>query len=191
MYNHFPPDMMSPRRIFALVLAAAFAAGMAGCASERPAPVPEGPPPAEAKPEDGLQFVATDREVASQDLVAAADLIARGVAGIPEIAGAKSTPRIVLAPVDDRTQAPVDAGQFLSRMRILLNENAMNKARFLDRAMMARIAHQPDYQIAGRLEDPAGPQDYVLYRFQLTDARTGALLWKDTCQIKKESLESE
>ena len=153
-------------------------------------PPPETEPAAEAAPQEG--FLATGREVASQDLVAAADKIARGIADVPGIAHAKATPRIVLSPVADRTRAPVDAAQFLVRMRILLNENAMNQARFLDRAMMARIApHQPDFMIAGQLEDPPSPGDYVLYRFRLTDARTGALLWQDACEIKRDSLDSE
>ena len=179
--------MKPTRRILIPALAAAYAAFVAGCASK---PMPEPEPATEVAPQEG--FLATGREVASQDLVAAADRISRGIAGVPGIANAKSTPRIVMAPVTKDTRALIDADLFLSRMRILLNESSMNKARFLDRAMMARIApHQADYLMASRLEDAADRGDYVIYRFRLSDARTGALLWQDGCEIKRDSLDSE
>jgi PBP1b-binding outer membrane lipoprotein LpoB len=35
----------------------------------------------------------------------------------------------------------------------------------------------------------AGVSDYVLYSFQLIDARTTEILWEDAAEIKKQGLE--
>mgnify|MGYP000281699137 CR=1 FL=1 len=35
----------------------------------------------------------------------------------------------------------------------------------------------------------AGTSDYILYAFQLIDARTSAIVWEDNAEIKKQGLE--
>ena len=35
----------------------------------------------------------------------------------------------------------------------------------------------------------AGTSDYILYDFHLTDARTSAIVWEDSAEIKKQGLE--
>ena len=90
--------------------------------------------------------------IESQDLVVVSDKMARGIIGIREIAQAKSTPHIVLEPVMNNTRFPIDKDIFLTRIRVLLNSKAMNKVRFLDRAMMARF--QEEQQIRFSSQQP-------------------------------------
>ena len=54
--------------------------------------------------------------------------------------------------------------------------------------------HFQNYFLTGSLEGmstrtTAGTSDYILYAFQLIDARTSAIVWEDNAEIKKQGLE--
>jgi PBP1b-binding outer membrane lipoprotein LpoB len=139
--------MNIPCRVFALAGAAAF---LSGCASEV-VQNPAGVPVSQVRPDEAGFVSGTGIE--SQDLIVVSDKMARGIIGIPEIARAKSTPHVVLEPVMNNTRFPIDKDIFLTRIRVLLNSKAMNKVRFLDRAMMARFQEEQQIRISG--EQPA------------------------------------
>ena len=51
-----------------------------------------------------------------------------------------------------------------------------------------------DFFLTGKLEGlstrtSAGTSDYILYSFQLIDARTSDIIWEDSAEIKKQGLE--
>ena len=51
-----------------------------------------------------------------------------------------------------------------------------------------------DYFLTGELKGLStrtskGTSDYILYAFQLVDARTSAIVWEDNAEIKKQGLE--
>ena len=51
-----------------------------------------------------------------------------------------------------------------------------------------------DYFLTGTLQGLStrtskGTSDYILYAFQLIDARTSAIVWEDNAEIKKQGLE--
>ena len=51
-----------------------------------------------------------------------------------------------------------------------------------------------DFFLTGKLQGmttktKAGTSDYVLYSFQLVDARTTDIIWEDSAEIKKQGLE--
>ena len=152
----------------------------------------------------------------SQDLVTVADNLSREILGIPRIANAKSTPRIVIEPVANHTRVAVDGAAFLARVRILLNQRAMSRARFLDRAMLAALerdqtppkpvrpaAADPsivefrgaDYFLSGAF-DPLGPKTgsgasaAVVCSFRLRDAHTNALVWQGSYEMGEDDLAS-
>ena len=196
--------------------AAAAVAFLSGCVSEV-VENPAGVSAAQASSEQAGFVSGTGIE--SQDLVTVTDRMAQGILGIPVVAGAKSAPHIVLESIVNNTRFPMDKDTFLTRIRVMLNSKAMNKVRFLDRAMMARfqeeqqirISAEPaaampavapgtgelrsaDYFLTGQLDGmaaktPAGTGDYVLYSLRLTDARTSAVVWEDSYEIRKEGLE--
>ena len=204
--------MNTSLRLLALATVAAPAVFLTGCATG--VENPSGVPVTEMKA-DERGFVA-GTGIESQDLVAVTDKMARGVLGIPEIANAKSTPRVVLEPVVNDTRFPISKDIFLTRIRTQLNEKAMGRVRFLDREMMKTLERErdlkrngqvtasadpsvvefrgADYFLTGKLQGlttktAQGTSDYVLYSFRLTDARTSEIVWESSAEIKKQGRE--
>ncbi len=154
--------------------------------------------------------------VESQDLVAVTDKMARSVLGIPQIANAARPPIVVLDPVDNQTRFPINKDIFLTRIRSQLNSKTAGRVTFLARDRMAALEKErnlkregavtassdpnvqefkgADYFLTGTLQGistrtKAGTSDYILYAFQLIDARTSAIVWEDSAEIKKQGLE--
>jgi PBP1b-binding outer membrane lipoprotein LpoB len=154
--------------------------------------------------------------VESQDLVAVTDKMSRSILGTPQIANAQGTPRIVLDPVENATRFPINKDIFLDRIRAELNSKARGKVIFLARSRMAALERErqmkqsgqvtasadpnvvefkgADFFLTGKLSGlttrtAAGTSDYILYTFQLVDARTSDIVWEDSAEIKKQGLE--
>jgi penicillin-binding protein activator len=186
---------------------------LTGCATQG-VRNPSGVPVTEMKP-DERGFVA-GTGVESQDLVAVTDKMARSVLNTPEITKAQGIPRVVLLPVNNETRFPINKDIFLTRIRTQLNSKAMNKVRFLARDQMAALERERDLKQSGAVtsnSDPnvvefkgadffltgklqglttrtsKGTSDYILYSFQLIDARTSDIIWEDSAEIKKQGLE--
>lgn len=185
---------------------------MAGCASG--VQNPRGVSVTEMKA-DERGFV-SGTGVESQDLVRVADKMARGIVGIPQVLRAQGTPRIVLDPVVNETRFPINKDIFLTRIRAQLNSQAAGKVIFLARDRMATLERERDLKRSGQVtsgSDPnvvefkgadffltgklsslttrssKGVSDYVLYTFQLIDARTSDIIWEGFEEIKKQGLE--
>ena len=191
----------------------AIAALAAGCASSG-VKNPSGVAVTEMRP-DEQGFVA-GTGIESQDLVRVTDKMARSVLGIPQVTSAQGVPRIVLDPVINNTRFPINKDIFLDRIRAQLNSKAQGKVIFLARERMAALEHErqlkqsgqvtssadpnvvefkgADFFLTGKLDGlttrtGAGTSDYVLYSFQLIDARTSDIIWEDSAEIKKQGLE--
>jgi PBP1b-binding outer membrane lipoprotein LpoB len=185
----------------------------AGCASSG-VKNPSGTPVTEMKA-DERGFVA-GTGVESQDLVAVTDKMSRGILGLDRVARATTAPNVVLEPVVNETRFPINKDIFLTRIRASLNSKAQGKVIFLAREQLAALQKERELKRAGELTsttDPtvqefkgadyfltgklqgmttkakAGVSDYVLYTFQLIDARTSAIVWEDLAEIKKQGLE--
>ena len=154
--------------------------------------------------------------VESQDLVAVTDKMARGILDVPQIRSAATPPVVLLDPVLNETRFPINKDLFLSRIRVLLNSKSFGKVQFVARERMAALeeerarkesgqvtsASDPkvveykggDYFLTGKLQGLStrtskGTSDYVLYTFQLIDARTSVIIWEDFAEVKKQGLE--
>ena len=154
--------------------------------------------------------------VESQDLVTVTDKMARSVLSIPQIVGAATPPLVILDPVDNQTRFPINKDIFLTRLRSELNSKCRGKVTFLARERMAALEKErnlkregavtassdphvqefkgADYVLTGTLQGLStrttkGTSDYILYAFQLVDARTSAIVWEDNAEIKKQGLE--
>ena len=205
--------MNTTPRFLVLAGVAATSAFFAGCASEG-VQNPSGVPVTEMKA-DERGFVA-GTGVESQDLVTVTDKMARSILGIPEIARAATAPTIVIDPVVNETRFPINKSLFTDRIRVLLNSRATGRVSFLARERMAALEHErqlkqsgqvtstynpapvafagADYFLTGKLggmttKAAAGVSDYVMYSFQLIDARTSRIVWEDFAEIKKQGLE--
>ncbi|PTY01382.1 penicillin-binding protein activator LpoB [Opitutaceae bacterium EW11] len=193
--------------------ACAAAALLSGCANQG-VQNPSGVPVTEMKPDERGFVAGTGME--SQDLVAVTDKMARSILGIPQITNAKGTPRIVLDPVVNETRFPINKDIFLTRIRTQLNSKAAGRVLFLARDRMAALEREQqlkqsgavtsssdpnvvefkgaDYFLTGKLQGLStrtsqGVSDYILYSFQLIDARTSDIIWEDSAEVKKQGLE--
>lgn len=153
--------------------------------------------------------------IESQDLVRVADKMARGILSLPQIQRAQGTPRVVLAPVNNETRFPINKDIFLTRIQFQLSKLAGGKVLFLARDRMQTLEAEQRLKQSGQVtssSDPnvvefkgadffltgklsgittrtgAGTSDYVLYTFELIDARTSDILWGDFDEIKKQGL---
>jgi PBP1b-binding outer membrane lipoprotein LpoB len=195
-------------------LAAVAVAGLlSGCATTG-VKNPSGIPVTNMRP-DEQGFVA-GTGVESQDLVAVTDKMAHSILSTPQIANAQGTPRVVLDPVINNTRFPINKDIFLDRIRAELNTKARGKVIFLARERMAALERERQMKQAGQVtssSDPnvvefkgadffltgklsgmstrtaAGTSDYILYTFQLVDARTSDIIWEDSAEMKKQGLE--
>ncbi len=152
--------------------------------------------------------------VESQDLLRVSDKIARGILSAPQIANATTPPVIVLDPVLNETRFPINKNIFLDRIQAQLISKASGKVTFLARERMAALEKEremkrtgaftstsdaraqefkgADYILTGKLSGMStssrgGVSDYVLYTFQLVDARTSAIVWGGDDEIKKQA----
>ncbi|MBE0540705.1 MAG: penicillin-binding protein activator LpoB [Verrucomicrobia bacterium] len=196
-----------------LILPLTTAVLVAGCASSG-VKNPSGVPVTRMNA-DEQGFVA-GTGIESQDLVAVTDKMARSILGIPQIANAPTPPIVVLDPVDNQTRFPINRDLFLTRIRTQLNSKSTGKVTFLARDRMAALEKErnlkregavtatsdanvqeflgANYFLTGTLQGlstrtKAGTSDYILYAFQLIDARTSVIVWEDAAEIKKQGLE--
>jgi len=186
---------------------------LSGCASG--VQNPSGVPVTVLKP-DEQGFIAGSG-IESQDLVAVTDRMARSLLSTPEIQNfTPPPPRIVLLPVENETRFPINKDLFTTRMRALLNSQAQGKIRFLARDRMTALEQErslkqegkltsatdphlqefrgADFFLTGKLQGlttqaKGGVSDYVLYTFQLIDPRTSDILWENSAEVKKQSVE--
>ncbi len=191
----------------------ALAGLLAGCAS-RGVRNPSGTAVTEMRA-DERGFVA-GTGIESQDLVAVTDKMARSILSTPEIANAAGRPVIVLDPVINETRFAVNKDIFLTRIRTELNSKARGRVVFLARNRMPALERERDLKQSGAVTSSSDPRavefkgadffltgklqglstrsnkgtsDYILYSFQLIDARTSVIVWEDASEIKKQGLE--
>ena len=201
------------RNLLAAFVAATLIGFGAGCASSG-VQNPKGVGVTEMKADERGFVVGTGIE--SQDIVTVADKMARGIMGLPQISQASSPPCIVLDPVINETRFPINKDIFLTRMMTQLTSRSGGKAVFLARERMETLQKErdlkrqgqatastdpnlqefkgADYFLTGKLQGLStrtsqGTSDYVLYSFQMIDARTSAIIWAGDHEIKRQGLE--
>jgi PBP1b-binding outer membrane lipoprotein LpoB len=197
----------------ALVLAAAVLGLGGGCASSG-VQNPKGVGVTELKA-DERGFVA-GTGIESQDVVTVADKMARGLMALPQIGQAAAPPCVVLDPVVNETRFPINKDIFLTRMMTQLTAKSGGRVVFLARDRMETLMREreqkrsgqvtaatdpniqefkgADFFLTGKLQGLStrtsqGTSDYVLYTFQLIDARTSAIVWAGDHEIKRQGLE--
>jgi len=200
-------------RISIPICGAALAALVAGCASSG-VKNPSGVSVTHMNADEQGFVAGTGME--SQDLVMVTDKMARSILSIPQIGNAPTPPTVVLDPVDNQTRFPINKEIFLTRIRAQLNSKARGKVMFLARSQMEMLEKErnrkregsvtasadpsvqefkgADYFLTGTLQGlstrtAAGTSDYLLYDFHLIDARTSAIVWEDSAEMKKQGLE--
>ena len=195
-----------------LLAASASVAWLSGCASSG-VKNPSGTPVTEMRA-DEKGFVG-GTGVESQDLLRVTDKIARGILSAPQIANAQTPPVVVLDPVLNETRFPINKNIFLDRIQSQLISKAAGKVTFIARERMTTLEREremkrtgqvtsssdarvqefkgADYFLTGKLSglsssSKGGVSDYILYTFQLIDARSGVIVWAGDDEIKKQGV---
>jgi len=210
----FHHTMKTPLRYVLLSSLAAAPAFFAGCAASQGVQNPSGVAVTEMRPDEHGTVAGTGIE--SQDLVAVTDKMARSILAIPQITRAQTPPRIVIDPVKNDTRFPINKDLFTDRIQSQLISKSTGRVVFLARDRMQTLEREralkqsgqvtasadpnvvefrgADYFLTGKLgglttRTGAGTSDYILYSFQLIDARTSEIVWEDSSEIKKQGLE--
>ena len=94
-----------------------------------------------------------------------------------------------------RKYGGVDAKD-LKHMKVLERERALKQAGQVTASSDPQVVEfrGADYFLTGKLgglttRTSQGTSDYILYSFQLIDARTSEIVWEDSHEIKKQGLE--
>lgn len=147
----------------------------------------------------------------ARDVRAVADQMARELLTSPAIQGFEGgAPRIALLKVKNRSRFLIDQDILTTLITDKLVSNAAGKVAMLDRALVEEIQAERDAKRAGNVDAQgfkamAGADffltgevrglsastdealsDYVLIRFQLTDAESGIVSWSSSYEMKKE-----
>ncbi len=148
--------------------------------------------------------------IEARDVRAVVQEMARGILSAGVITEFDGTPRIAVEPVKNRSRFLIDQDIFTTEITDILVQNADGKLAILNREIVDQImaererkrsgeadAHSlsalagADFFLTGEVQslsasDGATQSDYVVIRFQLTDAETGIVGWSNSFEMKKE-----
>jgi len=152
---------------------------------------------------EGTGIEAHDVRTVVQDM-------SRGILSAPVITDFDGTPRIAVVDVKNRSRFLIDQGIFTTQITDILVQNAAGKLAVLNRDITEEIMAErerkrsgeadayaltsmagADFFLSGEVQslsasDGANQSDYVVIRFQLTDAETGIVGWSNSFEMKKE-----
>ena len=149
--------------------------------------------------------------IEARDVRAVASQMAGDLLTSPAIQNfADGAPRIAVLPVKNRSRFLIDQEIFTTLITDLLIQNAAGQLAILNREIVDQIMAEREMKRqgevdAGQLQQMAGADfflqgevrslsassaeaqsDYVVIRFQMTNAETGIVSWSDSYEMKKE-----
>lgn len=125
--------------------------------------------------------------IEARDVRTVARQMAEELLASPAVVGRTDAPRVSVAPVKNRSRFLIDQEIFTTLITDLLIQNAGGQLAVLNQNMDARH----DYLLEGEVRslsasDGQAQSDYVVIRFQLTDAASGVVTWSNSYEMKKE-----
>jgi len=148
--------------------------------------------------------------IEARDVRAVARQMATDLLASSSINAFEGAPRIAVIPVKNRSRFLIDQDIFTTLITDLLIQNAAGQLAILNRDIVNQIMREREMKRAGevdsaKLEAMAGADfflegevqslsastadaqsDYVVIRFQSTNAETGIVVWSNTYEMKKE-----
>ena len=148
--------------------------------------------------------------IEARDVRAVAQQMARDMLASPLVSGFEGAPRIAVLPVKNRSRFLIDQEIFTTLITDLLIQNAAGKLAILNRDIVDQIMREremkrsgavdssqlkalagADYFLEGEVQSLSAStadaqSDYVVIRFQMTDAETGIVGWSNSYEMKKE-----
>ena len=148
--------------------------------------------------------------IEARDVRAVSDQMARGLMASPVLDAFEGVPRIAVLPVKNRSRFLIDQEIFTTLITDLMIQNAAGKMAVLNREIVDQIWKEREMKRTGQVDSAnfkamAGADyflqgevrslsastadaqsDYVVIRFQLTDAECGIVSWSNSYEMKKE-----
>ncbi len=148
--------------------------------------------------------------IEARDVRAISTQMATELLDSPVLQGFEGAPRIAVLPVKNRSRFLIDQEIFTTLITDMLVQNAAGQLAVLNRDIVAEIMAEREKKRAGEVDagelramagadyflegevqslsasNYAAQSDYVVVRFQLTDAETGIVGWSNSYQMKKE-----
>jgi PBP1b-binding outer membrane lipoprotein LpoB len=149
--------------------------------------------------------------IEARDVRTVAQQMARELLASPAIANNTGSPRIAVLDVKNRSRFLIDQEIFTTLITDLLISNAAGKVAVLNRDLVKEIQQERQMKATGQVDSSGATapmagadyflegevrslsastsdaqSDYVLIRFQLTDASTGIVNWSNSYEMKKE-----
>lgn len=148
--------------------------------------------------------------IEARDVRTVARQMATELISSPAITAFEGVPRIAVIPVKNRSRFLIDQDIFTTLITDLLVQNAAGKLAVLDREHTAEIMKEREMKRSGQVDsaklqalagadfflegevrslsasNAEAQSDYVVIRFQLTNAETGIVVWSNSYQMKKE-----
>lgn len=149
--------------------------------------------------------------IEARDVRTVAQQMARELLASPAIANSTGNPRIAVLDVKNRSRFLIDQEIFTTLITDLLISNAGGKVAVLNRDLVKEIQAERQMKTTGQVDSNGAmaqmagadfflegevrslsastsdtQSDYVLIRFQLTDASTGIVNWSNSYEMKKE-----
>lgn len=125
--------------------------------------------------------------------------------------GGEGAPRVAVTPVENRTRFLIDQDIFTTLITDQLIQNAQGQLAIVNRDLMDQILAERKLKATGQVADDGrmsalagvdyflegevralsastnkAQTDYVVIRFQTTDAETGIITWSNSYEMKKE-----
>lgn len=148
--------------------------------------------------------------IEARDVRAVSQQMARDLLASPAVTNFAGAPRVAVIPVKNRSRFLIDQDIFTTLITDLLIQNAAGKLAILNRDIVDQILREREMKREGQVDSSqlkamAGADfflegevrslsastadaqsDYVVIRFQMTDAETGIVSWSNSYEMKKE-----
>lgn len=149
--------------------------------------------------------------IESRDVRAVVDQMAGELLASRPINAFEGTPRVAVMPVENRTRFLIDQEIFTTLITDQLIQGAQGELAIVNRDLIDQIAEERDMKRQGQVDSNAeykslagvdfflegeirslsasssrAQTDYVVIRFQLTDAETSIVGWSNSYEMKKE-----
>jgi PBP1b-binding outer membrane lipoprotein LpoB len=149
--------------------------------------------------------------IESRDVRTVAGQMAGDLLGCPAISSSQTPPRIAILDVENRSRFLIDAGIFTTLIQDTLVSDGAGKLAIVNRDLLDQIKKERAMKASGEVTDTGKLQalagvdwflegsieslsasdaraqtDYVVVRFQLTNADSGIVAWSNRYEMKKE-----
>ncbi len=146
----------------------------------------------------------------ARDVRAVADQMARELLASPSVTGFEGTPRVAVLSLKNRSRFLIDQGILTTLITDKVVQNAAGRVAVLDRTLVDEIEREREAKRTGQVDAQGfkamagadfflsgevrgisastdkAQSDYVVIRFQLTDAESGIVTWSNSYEMKKE-----